>query len=187
MRERIRATVEGIVRDLVGRLLLEEFVASALTRQKLLFKREEEYVSLEGVLYDFRADFVVPNETNPMAFLEVRKSSSRHASLYAKDKMFSAINWKGKHPKCLGVLVVDGPWTEITLTIMSQIFDYVVPINQVSEVAEKIRAYIDGDISVLQWLVHFSILKHLPGGETAPASKIAAPAEALEGDGDLFD
>jgi hypothetical protein len=41
-------------------------------------------------------------------FIEVRKSSSRHASLYAKDKMFSAINWKGKTPDLLAALVVDG-------------------------------------------------------------------------------
>ena len=51
------------------------------------------------------------DETNPQVFIEVRKSSSRHASLYAKDKMFSAINWKGRHPGLMGVLVTDGEWT----------------------------------------------------------------------------
>jgi hypothetical protein len=37
IQERIKATVEGIVRDLVGRLLLEQFVATALKRHKVPF------------------------------------------------------------------------------------------------------------------------------------------------------
>lgn len=172
VQQRIRGTVEGIVRDLVGRLLLEEFVASALARNGVPFKRESEYTSLEGVVYDFRADFVVPNEQQPMAFLEVRKSSSRHASLYAKDKMFSAINWKGRHQDCLAVLIVDGPWTEVTLTIMSKIFDYVVPIQKVDEVGAKIKQYLDGDRSVLQWLINFKIMQHRPDSEPLPAEKV---------------
>lgn len=179
IKERIKATVEGIVRDLVGRLLLEQFVSSALTRHKVTFKREEEYRNLEGVVYDFRADFVVPDEKQPLAFLEVRKSSSRHASLYAKDKMFSAINWKGKHPKCLAVLIVDGPWTAVTLKIMSRVFDYVIPINQVDEVAKKIRAYIDGDDSVLQWLINFNIMSFRPDGTLLPAEKVQIRPEEL--------
>jgi len=181
VKERIKATVEGIVRDLVGRLLLEQFVASALSRHKVPFKREEEYKNLEGVVYDFRADFVVPNEKAPMAFLEVRKSSSRHASLYAKDKMFSAINWKGRHPECLGVLIIDGPWTEVTLKIMSRIFDYVIPINQVDEVAAKIRAYLDGDKSVLQWLIDFKIMRFHPDRPPEAAAKVEiAPDELID-------
>jgi hypothetical protein len=181
VQERIKATVEGIVRDLVGRLLLEQFVASALTRHKVPFKREDEYRSLEGVVYDFRSDFVVPSENKPLAFLEVRKSSSRHASLYAKDKMFSAINWKGQHPDCLAVLIIDGPWTEVTLKIMSRVFDYVIPINQVDEVALKIRAYLDGDKSVLQWLINFNILRFRPDGKHTPAEKVQIrPDDLLE-------
>ena len=178
--ERIKATVEGIVRDLVGRLLLEQFVASALTRNGVPFLREEEYKNLEGVIYDFRADFVVPSATEPMAFLEVRKSSSRHASLYAKDKMFSAINWKGRHEKCLGVLIVDGPWTDVTLKILSRVFDYVVPINQVDEVASKIRAYLDGDATVLQWLIHFKIMRIGADGSLVPAEKVQIRPEDLK-------
>jgi predicted Rdx family selenoprotein len=179
IKERIRATVEGIVRDLVGRLLLEQFVASALARHGVPFKREEEYKNLEGVVYDFRSDFVVPNENQPLAFLEVRKSSSRHASLYAKDKMFSAINWKGRHQKCLAVLIIDGPWTEVTLKIMSRVFDYVIPINQVDEVAMKIRAYLDGDVSILQWLVNFNIMRFRADGTLVPAEKVQVKPEDL--------
>lgn len=180
VQERIKATVEGIVRDLVGRLLLEQFVAAALERHGVPFKREDEYKNLEGVIYDFRADFVVPDEQEPKAFLEVRKSSSRHASLYAKDKMFSAINWKGKHPKCLGVLVIDGPWTDVTLKILSHVFDYVIPINQVDEVAAKIRQYLDGDTSVLQWLIHFKIMRVQSDGSLVAAPKVQLRPDELE-------
>lgn len=155
--ERIKGTTEGIVRDLVGRLLLEEFVAQALINKDIPFLREEEYKNLPGVVYDFRADFVVPNSEAPKAFIEVRKSSSGHASLYAKDKMFSAINWKGKHEKCLGIVVIDGPWTQTTLEIMSRVFDYVIPVEKASEVAEKIKQYLDGDESVLRWLIQFQV------------------------------
>lgn len=90
--KRLEATLEGIVRDLVGRVLLESIVDAALRRRNLPFVREKQYESLPGVVYDFRADFVLPDATAPRVFIEVRKSSSRHASLYAKDKMFSAIS-----------------------------------------------------------------------------------------------
>ncbi len=157
VRERMRATTEGIVRDLVGRLLLEQFVASSLQKAGVPYRRESEYDSLPGVVYDFRADFVVPDESAPRAFLEVRKSSARHASLYAKDKMFSAINWKGRHQECLGILVVDGPWTRSSLDVLARVFDYVVPISRASEITEVVRRYIDGDKSVLRWLIHFRV------------------------------
>ena len=100
---------------------------------------------------------MIPNVSEPKAFIEVRKSSARHASLYAKDKMFSAINWKGKHKECLGIIVVDGPWTVSSLEVMSRVFDYVVPIEKSQEVARKVRQYLDGDNSVLRWLIQFSI------------------------------
>jgi hypothetical protein len=109
--QRLEAILEGIVRDLVGRVLLESIVASALEKLDIPFMRENEYSSLKGVVYNFRADFIVPNEISPKVFIEVRKSSSRHASLYTKDKMFSAINWKGNNKELLAVLVVDGEWT----------------------------------------------------------------------------
>lgn len=155
--QRLESTLEGIVRDLVGRVLLESIVASALTDQAVSFQREEEYSSLTGVIYDFRADFVLPSAEAPLAFIEVRKSSSRHASLYAKDKMFSAINWKGHNPELLAVLVVDGPWTKETLTVMAKVFDYVVPIGRVPELVEILKAYLAGDKSKLKWLIQFRI------------------------------
>lgn len=162
IKERIKATTEGIVRDLVGRLLLEEFVAQALKKEKVPFLREDEYEGITGVVYDFRADFVVPNQDAPKAFIEVRKSSAGHASLYAKDKMFSAINWKGKHKDCLGIMIVEGPWTQTTLEVMSKVFDYVIPVERSYEAAQKIKAYIDGDVTVMRWLIQFKIGKANP-------------------------
>lgn len=153
----LEATIEGIVRDLVGRLLLESLVENALESRALTFKRESEYSALTGVVYDFRADFVLPDEKEPRAFIEVRKSSSRHASLYAKDKMFSAINWKGKHRDLLGVLVVDGEWTQATLRILPTVFDYVVPMTELAALADTLDAYLKGDSSKLKWLITFAV------------------------------
>lgn len=155
--KRLESTLEGIVRDLVGRVLLESIVDVALRQRNLKFLREEQYKSIAGVVYDFRADFILPNEKVPKVFIEVRKSSSRHASLYAKDKMFSAINWKGKTPGLLGVLVIDGPWTGETLRVMADVFDYVVPIGRVDELVRNIEAYINGDETKLKWLIDFRI------------------------------
>ncbi|HZS08177.1 MAG TPA: hypothetical protein VFD58_25305 [Blastocatellia bacterium] len=160
--QRLESTLEGIVRDLIGRVLLESVVASALAEQQVPFQREEEYSSLRGVVYDFRADFVIPDAASPRAFIEVRKSSSRHASLYAKDKMFSAINWKGNNPGLLAVLVVDGQWTKETLLVMARVFDYVVPIGRVTELVETLKAYLAGDDSKLKWLIEFRIERYNP-------------------------
>lgn len=161
--KRLDSTLEGIVRDLVGRLLLESVVANALDREGLPFVREEDYPSLAGVVYDFRADFVLPNSEEPRVFIEVRKSSTRHASLYAKDKMFGAINWKGRHRELLGVLVVDGPWTGATLQVMAKVFDYVVPLGRSAELAKTVAAYLGGDKSKLKWLIEFRISENRPG------------------------
>ena len=155
--KRLESTLEGIVRDLIGRVMLESIVDSALKNANVPFKREEEYAGLTGVVYDFRADFVVPDEKTPKAFIEVRKSSSRHASLYAKDKMFSAINWKGKHRDMLAVLVVDGEWTAETLRVMARIYDYVVPLAHVNELAQAISDYLAGDSTKLKWSIDFKI------------------------------
>ena len=155
--KRLESTLEGIVRDLVGRVLLESIVDAALRRRHLPFLREEQYDSLSGVVYDFRADFVLPSATSPKVFIEVRKSSSRHGSLYAKDKMFSAINWKGKTPELLGVLVVGGEWTGETLRVMANVFDYVVPIGRVDDLVQSIEAFLNGDRTKLKWLIEFRI------------------------------
>lgn len=155
--QRLEATLEGIVRDLIGRVMLESIVESALDKADVSYKREDQYSSIAGVVYDHRADFIVPDESAPKAFIEVRKSSSRHASLYAKDKMFSAINWKGMHKDMLGILVVDGEWTTETLKVMAKVFDYVVPLRHVNDLAITIREYLAGDDTKLKWLIDFRI------------------------------
>lgn len=155
--KRLESTLEGIVRDLIGRVMLESIVESALQAANVPFKKEEAYSSLTGVIYDFRADFVIPDEQVPKAFIEVRKSSSRHASLYAKDKMFSAINWKGRHRDMLAILVVDGEWTAETLRVMARVFDYVVPLRHVNDLARSVAEYLAGDKTKLKWLIDFKI------------------------------
>ena len=157
--QRIEITIEGIVRDLVGRILFEEVVSNALIRSEVPHLREDQYSSLSGVVYNMRADFVIPDEKNPIAFIEVRKSSSRHASLYAKDKMFSAINWKGRHRSLIGVIIVEGDWTQATLQAMANIFDYVVPLERINELAEILKRATQGDQTILKWLVDFSITR----------------------------
>ncbi len=155
--QRLESTLEGLVRDLVGKVLLESVVANALKNRGLAFQRESEYKHLTGVVYDFRADFVLPSAADAKAFIEVRKSSSRHASLYAKDKMFSAINWKGHNKHLLGVLLVDGPWTSATLKVMARVFDYVMPVTRAPELAEVLEGYLAGDTSKLHWIIEFQI------------------------------
>jgi hypothetical protein len=153
----VERTLEGIVRDLVGRNLFESIVASALDIERVPYKRENEYSSISGVVYDFRADFVIPTETEPVAFIEVRKSSSRHASLYAKDKMFSAINWKGRHPHLIGILIIEGDWTAKTLRTMAGVFDYVVPLSKSPQLAGVLKKAVEGDKTILKWMIHFKV------------------------------
>lgn len=160
---RLNSTLEGIVRDLVGRILLESIVVAALEESGLKYQREYEYTYLPGVVYNFRPDFIVPNIDNPMVFIEVRKSSSRHASLYAKDKMFSAINWKGKNKDLLGILVVDGQWTTTTLDVMGRVWDYVIPITEFAKVTPTISAYVLGDRSKLKWIIEFRVIENTGG------------------------
>lgn len=154
---RLEITLEGIVRDLVGRVVFEEIVSHALRNEGVLHLREDEYPNLSGVIYDFRADFVIPNHKQPLAFIEVRKSSSRHASLYAKDKMFSAINWKGNHNNLIGIIVTEGDWTQATLKTMSSVFDYVIPLNKANKLAKMLKRLQDGDKSLQKWLIEFKI------------------------------
>ncbi|MEA5521995.1 DNA methyltransferase [Limnoraphis robusta] len=64
--QQLEATLEGIVRDLVGRILLESIVENALNKRGINFERESEYTSLPGVVYNFRADFVIPDSNNTL-------------------------------------------------------------------------------------------------------------------------
>lgn len=155
--QKLESTLEGIVRDLCGRILLEAIVKKSLEDEKVEFEREEEYESIPGVVYDFRADFVIPDSKETLAFIEVRKSSSRHASLYAKDKMFSAVNWKGNNKKLIAVLIYYGEWTKETLKIMKKVYDYVVPLSDSDKIAKIISEYVNGDVTKLKYKITFKI------------------------------
>ena len=74
-----------------------------------------------------------------------------------QDKMFGSINWKGKHENLLGIIVTEGAWTNETLATMSKVFDYVVPLSDVETLAKNIKKYLEGDNSILKWIIHFSI------------------------------
>jgi hypothetical protein len=155
--ERLGSTIEGQIRDLLGRYLLEAVVEAAFNRFQVSFQRENEYSALAGVVYDHRADFVVPDANDPKLFVEVRRSSTRHSSLYAKDKMFSAINWKGRHRDLIGVLVIDGDWSQHSRLALSRVFDYVLPVSHADELAKIAAAYLGGDTSKLLRLIRFEI------------------------------
>ncbi len=58
---------------------------------------------------------VVPDENEAEAFIEVKGSSSRNASLYSKDKIFLAINSKGMNKDIRTTLIADAEWTVETL------------------------------------------------------------------------
>ncbi|MBB4661645.1 hypothetical protein [Conexibacter arvalis] len=155
--ERLGSTLEGQARDLLGRYLLEAVVEAAFRRHGVAFQRETEYKALAGVVYDHRADFVVPDATAPKLFVEVRRSSARHSSLYAKDKMFSAINWKGRHSDLIGVLVIDGEWSQHSKLALAHVFDYVLPVSAADELARVAQAYLAGDTSKLLRTITFEI------------------------------
>lgn len=171
--ERLGSTIEGQVRDLLGRYLLESVVEAAFARLNVPFQKEEEYTSLAGVVYDHRADFIVPAADSPKLFVEVRRSSARHSSLYAKDKMFSAINWKGRHDDLIGVLVIDGEWSQHSRLALAQVFDYVLPVSSADELARVAKAYIEGDASRLLRLIRFEI--SAPAGVSLPPRPGVAP------------
>jgi hypothetical protein len=159
--DRLGSTIEGQMRDLLGRYLLEALVEAALMRLDIPFQRESEYESLAGMVYDHRADFVIPRADHPQMFIEVRKSSARHSSLYAKDKMFSAINWKGKNQNLIGVLIADGEWSRQALLALAKVFDYVLPVNEADTIARIASAYLAGDEAMLRRVIHFSIDERL--------------------------
>ena len=61
----VEPTLEGIVRDLVGRVFLKSLVANALDSAGVPYKSESESQPIEGVIYNFRADFVIPDDRSP--------------------------------------------------------------------------------------------------------------------------
>lgn len=75
--------------------------------------------------------------------------------------MFSAINWKGRHKRLIGVLIADGTWSRHSLIALAKVFDYVLPVNEADELARIAKAYLAGDPSMLRRVIHFSIEERL--------------------------
>lgn len=144
----IRTTSEGIVRDLLGKMLFESIVDQAMNDVGLEYVREAENRVLEGAYMAGRADFTFPNPECPKAFIEVRKSSSAHASLYANEKAWAIANWKASHPNLLGVLLYAGPWSKPALETLRLVYDYVIPVSESRRAADLIRAHVDGDPTI---------------------------------------
>ena len=58
----------------------------------------------------------------------------------------------------LAVLVVDGERTAETLRVMANVFDYVVPLRHVNDLARAIAEYRAGyETKKLKWLIDFKI------------------------------
>ena len=52
---------------------------------------------------------------------------------------------KGKNAELLAVLAIHGPWTGETLRVLANVFDYVIPIARVADLANTLEAYLNGD------------------------------------------
>lgn len=137
-------TIEGIVRDLVGKNLHEGFVERAFADAGIPFVREEDIDGIRGTVHSGRPDFVVPDARNPMALIEVRKAESNHASLYGHEKMLGAINWKDAHPGCIAIMVYAGGWNRKVLEEMESVFDYVIPVLDSATAARIVKAHLAG-------------------------------------------
>ena len=150
--KRLEATLEGIVRDLVGRILLESIVETALRKRGLPFLREGQYKSLPGVIYDFRADFVLPDEVTPKAFIEVRHLLD--TPLSQRTRCSQRSTGRGRQPISW---LRDGWRLDATNPECNGECDYVVPIGRIDELVQCIEAYLDGDRSRLKWFIDFRI------------------------------
>ena len=60
----------------------------------------------------------------------------------------------------LGIVVAEGEWTNESLITMSKVFDYVVPVSKSRELAKNINKYLNGDKSILKWIIDFEIHKN---------------------------
>lgn len=137
----LESTIEGIVRDQIGKAVNESVVSQALNARGLegLYVRDEGGTKcIEGVLGASRADFAFPCNVEPKAFIEVRKSTSNHAAMYAHDLMWSVANRNGKHKGILAVFVYDGIWSKTTLTQLREAFDHVFHVSESDKAAEVV-------------------------------------------------
>lgn len=138
--------IEGIVRDLIGKVVNEAFMEQALERACLPYVRDEGGTNqIEGELGSSRADFALPHNIKPEAFVEVRKSKSNHAAIYSRDMMLSVISRRSRHPKCLAVLIYDGVWSGTTKVQMAKVFDFIFHVFESDRAAEVIKRHMNGE------------------------------------------
>jgi hypothetical protein len=160
-RERIegnmRSTNEGIVRDLIGKVLFESLVNQAIEDAGITCVREAENRPMEGLYASARPDFAFPCPEEPKAFIEVRKATAAHSTLYASDKCWMVSNWKAKHPGLVGIFLYAGSWSRPALDALRAVYDYVIPVSESEYAARLIRSHVDGDPSVQKRRVHFQI------------------------------
>ncbi|MDW9481948.1 hypothetical protein GOB57_25185 [Sinorhizobium meliloti] len=139
----MEALIEGIVRDQIGKVVNEDFVKRALDELDLPYIRDEGGTALiEGEYSASRADFAIPENTKPQAFIEVRKSGSNHASVYANDLCMTVVDRITRHPECLAVLLYDGSWSGPSREKVDRVFDYVFHVHESRKAAGIIRRHL---------------------------------------------
>lgn len=142
----MESLIEGIVRDQIGKVVNEAFIQQALDRLDVPYVRDEGGSNqIEGLVSASRADIAVPHNNNPKVFIEVRKSTANHASLYASSLMFSALDRRGKHPDSLAIMLYDGAWSGATKALMENAFHYVFHVLESDRAAEIVKRHLSGE------------------------------------------
>ena len=138
--------IEGIVRDLIGKVVSEGYIERAVVEAGLPHVRDEGgKTSIRGILSCGRADFSFPDNVNPQAVIEVRKSADNHAALYRGDIAQKALNWKAVHHSLLAVFVYDGKWTANTLREIEEVYDHVFHVSDSDKAVEVVRRHMAGE------------------------------------------
>lgn len=142
----MESLIEGIVRDQIGKVVNEAFIQQALDRLGVPYVRDEGGSNqIEGLVSASRADIAAPDNNNPKVFIEVRKSTANHASLYASSLMFSALDRRGRHPDSLAIMLYDGAWSGATKALMENAFHYVFHVLESDRAAEIVHRHLSGE------------------------------------------
>jgi hypothetical protein len=143
----LETSIEGIVRDLIGKVINEDFVKLALDAKGLSYARDtggNAIIKTSGGGAS-RVDFVLPSVTEPNAFIEVRKTSSGHAATYAASLAWVVVSRLSQYPNCLAILVYDGEWTKPALATLESVFDHVFHVFESDKAAEVVRRHLEGE------------------------------------------
>lgn len=160
-------TVEGISRDLVGKVVNEGFVKRPLEQAGIRFAQDgdkDAASAITGLFTTSKADFVIPDRHSPQAFIEVRGCDSQHASVYASQLCDSVANRCALHPDCLSILVYD-KWNKASLARLARFFDYLFPIQDSWKAVEIVKLHLSGKSmkrNVVSYLVERRTPEHVP-------------------------